>query len=190
MFTIVNFGSLMTDVFLDWFWTVSCITMLQKHESPWNFCSRLKILGAHCVAAAMLHQKHNIFSQSCCIAHCLWLLAYFLLKSLNIASWVCNSCCSLSKMAKLPTPPSLLPACSLDQGLPGCWFFPSLCHTHQSYKNNIPTTTETWPETLSSFQLHLKGQSQVAFPSCQSLSIVFYPLVIRYRVLLAAGSFD
>ena len=102
------------------------------------------------------------------IAHCLWLLAYFLLKSLNIASWVCNSCCSLSKMTKLPTPPSLLPACSLDQGLPGCWFFPSLCHTHQSYKNNIPTTTETWPETLSSFQLHLKGQSQVAFPSCQS----------------------
>ena len=168
MFTVVNFGSLMTDVFLDWFWIVPCITMLQKQESPWNFWFRLKILGAHCVAAAMLHQKHNIFSQSCCIAHCLWLLAYFLLKSLNIASWVCNSCCSLSKMAKLPTPPSLLPACSLDQGLPGCWFFPSLCHTHQSYKNNIPTTTETWPETLSSFQLHLKGQSQVAFPSCES----------------------
>ena len=49
-----SFGSLMTDVLLDWFWTVSCIPMPQKQESPWNFWSRLKILGAHCELCVQL----------------------------------------------------------------------------------------------------------------------------------------
>ena len=39
------FGSLMTDVFLDWFWTLLHKWKPQKQESPWNFWSRLKILG-------------------------------------------------------------------------------------------------------------------------------------------------
>ena len=43
-----SIGSLMTDVFLDWFWAALYISMPQKQESPWNFWSRLKILGAHC----------------------------------------------------------------------------------------------------------------------------------------------
>ena len=47
MFIVVNCRSLMTDVFLDWLWTVSCISMPRKQESPWNFWSILKILGAH-----------------------------------------------------------------------------------------------------------------------------------------------
>ena len=43
-----SFGSLMTDIFLDWFWTLLDIWKPQKQESPWNFRSRLKMPGAHC----------------------------------------------------------------------------------------------------------------------------------------------
>ena len=44
-----SFGSLTTDVFIDWFRNFSCISMPQKQESPWNFWSRLKIPRTHCV---------------------------------------------------------------------------------------------------------------------------------------------
>jgi len=36
-------------IFLDWFWTLLLIWKPQKQETPWNFWSRLKIPGAHCV---------------------------------------------------------------------------------------------------------------------------------------------
>ena len=47
-FEYYSFGSLMTDVFLDWFWTLVYAWKLQKQESSWKFWSRLKILVAHC----------------------------------------------------------------------------------------------------------------------------------------------
>ena len=49
IFEDYSFGSPMTDVFLDWFWILLYIWKPQKQETSWNFWSRLKIPGAHCV---------------------------------------------------------------------------------------------------------------------------------------------
>ena len=56
------FGSLMTDVFLDWFWTLLCTWKPPKQESPWNFWSRLKILGAHCVLKSRRGMKLRVLN--------------------------------------------------------------------------------------------------------------------------------
>ena len=66
-----SFGSLMTDVFLDWFWTVSCISIPQKQESPWNYWSRLKILEAHCVSCMFVLVWRNPWD----VCNVFWLAA-------------------------------------------------------------------------------------------------------------------
>ena len=48
MLAIGNFGSLRTDGFFNWFWTLWCINALRKWESLWNFWFGLWKPGVDC----------------------------------------------------------------------------------------------------------------------------------------------